>query len=70
MFEIQDLKMSNAKRSTETKTKRFQYDLEQKRKFASLSEVFRDQLQLLFDFSLYPRSKTRKSRQFLFYFKF
>ena len=45
LFEIQDLKTP-----TKTRTKRFQYDLEQN--------------------ILYPRSKTWKSRKFLFYFKF
>ena len=48
LFEIQDLK--TPKKSTKTRTKRFQYDLEQN--------------------ILYPRSKTWKSRKFLFYFKF
>ena len=56
---IQDLK--TPKKSTERKAKMFQYDLEKKENFRDLR---------VFDFPLYLRLKTRKSRKFLFYFKF
>ena len=52
---IQDLKIP--KKSIATKTKRFQYDLQQKGKFPRF---------LSFDFVLYPRSKARKSQKILF----
>ena len=55
---IQDLKIR--KKSTETKTKRFQYDLEIQNKKGNFRD-FR-----FFDFALYPRSKYPKSRKFSF----